>query len=196
MLPNRSVPDVREKRKNWGKLMSEYDINNLVFLDESGVNTNMTRLYARALGGERAIDSTPLNTPQGTTILSSIRINGQTAYTTYPGGTTAEKFAEYLKDILIPTLDKDSVIVMDNMRSHHAKDVKKVLEQSGIKYLYLPPYSPDLNPIEKLWSKMKAFLRKEKVRIANELPAAIQKAFSTISDSDCEGWFHASGYMH
>ena len=64
--------------------MSEYDINNLVFLDESGVNTNMTRLYARALGGERAIDSTPLNTPQGTTILSSIRINGQTAYTTYP----------------------------------------------------------------------------------------------------------------
>lgn len=156
----------------------------------------MTRLYARALGGGRAVDSTPLNTPQGTTILSSIRINGQTVYTTYPGGTTAEKFAEYLKDILIPTLDKDSVIVMDNMRSHHAKDVKKVLEQSGIKYLYLPPYSPDLNPIEKLWSKMKAFLRKEKVRIANELPAAIQKAFSTISDSDCEGWFHASGYMH
>ena len=82
------------------------------------------------------------------------------------------------------------------MRFHHAKDVKKVLDESGIKYLYLPPYSPDLNPIEKLWSKMKAFLRKEKVRIANELPAAIQKAFSTISDSDCEGWFHASGYMH
>ena len=73
----------------------------------------MTRLYARALGGGRAVDSTPLNTPQGTTILSSIRINGQTVYTTYPGGTTAEKFAEYLKDILIPTLDKDSVIVMD-----------------------------------------------------------------------------------
>ena len=176
--------------------MSEYDINNLVFLDESGVNTNMTRLYARALGGERAVDSTPLNTPQGTTILSSIRINGQTAYTTYPGGTTAEKFAEYLKDILIPTLDKNSVIVMDNMRSHHAKDVKKGLDESGIKYLYLPPYSPDLNPIEKLWSKMTAFLRKEKVRVVNELPAAIQRAFSTISISDCEGWFHASGYMH
>ena len=93
----------------------------------------MTRLYARALGGERAVDSTPLNTPQGTTILSSIRINGQTAYTTYPGGTTAKKFAEYLKDTIIPTLDKDSVIVMDNMRSHHAKNVKKVLDESGIK---------------------------------------------------------------
>lgn len=157
----------------------------------------MTRFYARALGGERAVDSAPLNTPQGTTILSSIRINVQTTYTTYPGGTTVEKFTEYLKDILIPTLDKDSVIVMDNMRSHHAKDVKKVLDQSGIKYLYLPPYSPDLNPIEKLWSKMKAFLRKEKVRVVNEHPAAIQRAFSTISISDYEGgWFHASRYMH
>lgn len=153
----------------------------------------MTRLYTRALGGGRAVASTPLNTPQVTTILSPIRINRQTVYTTYPGGTTAKKFAEYLKDILIPTLDTDSVIVMDNMRSHHAKHVKKVLKQSGIKYLYLPPYSPDLNPIEKLWSKTKAFLRKEKVRIVNELPAAIQKAFSTICVSDCEGWFHASG---
>ena len=77
-----------------------------------------------------------------------------------------------------------------------AKNVKKVLEQSGIKYLYLPSYSPNLKPIEKLWSKMKVFLCKEKVGIVNEFPAAIQKAFSTISVSDCEGWFHASGYMH
>lgn len=156
--------------------MSECDIKNLVFLDESGVNTNMTRLYARALGGERAVDSAPVNTPTGTTILSSIRVNGATAYTTYSGGTTAEKFAEYLTSTLIPTLDKNSIVVMDNMRSHHAKDVKAILDQFGIHYLYLPPYSPDLNPIEKLWSKIKAFLRKEKVRIAEELPAAIERA--------------------
>lgn len=82
------------------------------------------------------------------------------------------------------------------MRSHHAKDVKAILEQFDIRYLYLPPYSPDLNPIEKLWSKIKAFLRKEKVRVAEELPAAIDRAFSTISVFDCEGWFRASGYMH
>ena len=176
--------------------MSECDIKNLVFLDESGVNTNMTRLYARALGGERAVDSAPVNTPTGTTILSSIRVNGATAYTTYSGGTTAEKFAEYLTSTLIPTLDKNSIVVMDNMRSHHAKDVKAILDQFGIHYLYLPPYSPDLNPIEKLWSKIKAFLRKEKVRIAEELPAAIERAFSTISVSDCEGWFRTSGYMY
>lgn len=95
----------------------------------------MTRLYAHALSGERAVDSTPVNTPSSTTILSSIQINGSTTYTTYQDGTTAEKFAEYLKAELLPRLDRDAVII---------------LEQSGCRYLYLPPYSPDLNPIEKL----------------------------------------------
>lgn len=175
--------------------MPECDINNLVFLDESGVNTDMTRPYARALGGERAVDSTPVNTPSSTTILSSIQMNGRTIYTTYQGGTTAEKFAEYLETKLLPGLDRDAVIIMDNMRSHHAKNVKLILEQSGLRYLYLPPYSPDLNPIEKLWSKVKAFLRKVKVRNARELPIAIKNAFTAISKSDCQGWFRACGYM-
>lgn len=101
-----------------------------------------------------------------------------------------------MKTKLFPTLDRDSVIIMDNMRSHHAKNVKLILEQSGFRYLYLPPYSPDLNPIEKLWSKVKAFLRKAKVRKAEELPRTIKRAFATISESDCHGWFRACGYMH
>lgn len=118
------------------------------------------------------------------TILSSVRLNGKTSYTVYCGGTTGERFAEYLKTKLIPTLSKTDVIVMDNMRSHHAKIVKQVLDESEIKYLYLPPYSPDLNPIEKMWSKLKAYLRKEKVRVVSELPAAIERAFSTVRVSD------------
>ena len=85
---------------------------------------------------------------------------------------------------------------MDNMRSHHAKNVKLILEQSGLRYFYLPPYSPDLNPIEKLWSKIKAFLRKEKIRNAAELPDTINSAFATINESDCQGLFRASGYVH
>ena len=85
---------------------------------------------------------------------------------------------------------------MDNMRSHHAKNVIGILEQADIKYLYLPPYSPDLNPIEKLWSKLKAFLRRQKIRIAGELPSAIKRAFSTITLSDCKGWFRSCGYMY
>lgn len=167
------------------------DVNNLVFLDESGVSTDMTRHYARAKTDERAVDSTPVNTPCSTTVLSSIRLDGKAAYTIYQGGTTAERFAVYLQDTLLPTLSKDDIIVMDNMRSHHARVVKDILDASGIRYLYLPPYSPDLNPIEKMWSKIKAYLRKEKVRIASALPDAVEKAFSTVTASDCLGWFRS-----
>ena len=110
----------------------------------------MTRHYARARKEKRAIDSTPVNTPANTTILSSVRITGETAYTIYQGGTTAERFAEYLSSTLLPTLSETDIIVMDNMRSHHAKIVKELLDKAGIRYLYLPPYSPDLNPIEKM----------------------------------------------
>ena len=110
----------------------------------------MTRHYARAWENRRAVDKTPLNTPCNTTVLSSIRLNGDCAYTVYQGGTTAERFAEYLKTKLLPTLSEADIIVMDNMCSHHAKVVKQLLDSSKVTYLYLPPYSPDLNPIEKM----------------------------------------------
>ena len=82
---------------------------------------------------------------------------------------------------------------MDNMRSHHAKAVTEILNKSQISYVYLPPYSPDLNPIEKMWSKMKSNLRKQKVRIASELPKAVKKALETVTATDCAGWFRACG---
>lgn len=170
-------------------------INNLVFLDESGININMTRHYGHSKTSERAVDSTPLNTPCSTTILPSIRLDGRTAHTVYQGGTTAGRFAEYLENNLIPTLSKDDIIAMDNMRSHHTKAVKEVLDASGIRYLYLPPYSPDLNPIEKMWSKIKAYLRKGKVRMVSRLPDAVERAFSTITTSDCIGWFRSCNYV-
>ena len=173
-------------------------------LDESGINVDMTRFYARSKGGSRAVDAVPLWKPQNTTVLSSIRLNGETAYTTYSGGTTSERLIDYLRNVLIPTLSSDSIVVMDNMRSHHTQAVKDLLEQAGVQYLYLPPYSPDLNPIEKMWSiarleisttetaylryanqhccccikklvcyKLKAFLRKEKVRLLEKPPEAV-----------------------
>lgn len=108
---------------------------------------------------------------------------------------TAEALTfEDLKDILLPHLNCDSVLVMDNMKSHHAKAVKDLLDSSGVRYIYLPPYSPDLNPIEKLWSKVKALLRKFKVRSPDALPNAIQHAFQNVSPSDRSGWFRSCGY--
>lgn len=152
---------MKEKRKAWKENMSGYAPEKLVFLDESGINVNMTRFYARSKGGSRAVDAVPLWKPQNMTVLSSIQLNGETAYTTYSGGTTSERFVDYLRNILIPTLSPDSVVVMDNMRSHHTQAVKDLLEQAGVQYLYLPPYSPDLNPIEKMWSNLKAFERQK-----------------------------------
>ena len=195
MHPSRSVPDVQEKRHTWNETISGINAEHLVFLDESGINTNLTRLYAHTLRWERAVDSAPLNTPITTTVLSSIRLDGTTISTTYQGGTTAERFREYIETLLIPSLKKEDLVVMDNMRSHHAKIVTEYLDKAEISYIYLPPYSPDLNPIEKMWSKMKAFLRKQKVRVASKLSEAVKRALETVSHSDCVGWFHACGYV-
>lgn len=183
-----------QKRKDWKGLMSGFKASDLVFLDESGCNTDMTRRYAYALGGSRAVDSAPLSKPRNTTILSSIQLDGTLRYTTFSGGTTVEKFKRYLETDLLPHLDGNSVLIMDNMKSHHAKAVKNLLDSSGIRYTYLPPYSPDLNPIEKLWSKVKALLRKFKARTLDVLPNTIQHAFQDVSPSDCSGWFRSCGY--
>ena len=194
MPANRSVPDVAEKRKAWNGIISGFSANNLVFLDESGCNTDMTRRYAYAQGGSRAVDSAPLSKPKNTTILSSIQLDGSLHYTTFSGGTTVEKFKQYLVNDLLPYLNPDSVLVMDNMKSHHAKAIKQLLEKAKVRYVFLPPYSPDLNSIENLWSKVKALLRKFKVRTLETLPDAIQRAFRAVTLSDCSGWFCACGY--
>ena len=186
-----TVPDVAQKREEWAGHLSGYDKNKLVFPGESGVNTDLTRIYGRAAGRRRCIGKKPLNTPKNTTILSSIRLNGETMYTSYQGGTTKDKFIGYLKNVLVPILIKDDIIIMDNMRTYHSKEVKKVIKDLKINVVYLPPYSPDLNPIEKMWSKIKSILRKLKARDLNNLLEAIGYAFSKICVSDCIGWFHS-----
>ena len=186
--------DVQEKRREWKETITPEMVEHLVFLDESGVNTDLTRLYGRALSSQRAVDHAPLNTPRTTTVLSSIRLDGEKAFTTYQGGTTGERFVQYLEETLLPTLRPGDIVVMDNMRSHHVKAVREILEAKGMKVLYLPPYSPDLNPIEKMWPKMKAILRKWKIRCLEQLPDAIERALACVSQLDCLHWFLASNY--
>ncbi len=180
MLLSVNVPDVTEKREVWAEQLPDYDKNNLVFLDESGINIDLTRIYGRSAGGNRCVDKAPLSKQKNTTILSSIRLNGQTVYTTYQGGTNKDKFIDYLKNVLAPTLHENDIVIMDNMRTHHAKEVRKVIEDLKIKVIYLPPYSPDFNPIEKMWSKIKSILRKLKVRDSKALPHAVEYAFSKV----------------
>lgn len=185
---------MKEKRKAWKENMSGYAPEKLVFLDESGINVNMTRFYARSKGGSRAVDAVPLWKPQNMTVLSSIQLNGETAYTTYSGGTTSERFVDYLRNILIPTLSPDSVVVMgctvaDRGIERQPAPINPLLPVYGEN-----AYSPDLNPIEKMWSNLKAFLRKAKVRLLEKLPDAVRAAFKTISSHDCSGWFRVCGY--
>lgn len=112
-------------------------------------------------------------------------------YTSYQGGTTKDKFIGYLKNVLAPALKKVDTVIMDNMRTHHSKEIKKVMEDLKINVVYLLPYTPDLNPIEKMWSKIKSILRKLKARDLSILSEVIGYAFSKICVSDCIGWFHS-----
>lgn len=182
---------MQAKRAKWKGLNLKAEHDNLVFLYESVVNINMIRRYGRAIGKTRVHCSVPLNTPPTQTILSSVRLNGQTTYTMYSGGTTGERFLDYLKNVQIPTLNRGD----NNMRSHHVAGVKEALCAAGVIPLYLPPYSPDLNPIEMMWSKMKSVLRKIGCRTAALLPQVVIKALALVSASDCMGWFAASSLM-
>jgi len=124
-----------------------------VFLDESGVNINLLRRYGRSVGQTRVVDAAPFSTPKNITILSAMCLDGQSACTEYEGGTTKERFLGYIENTLLPEIHKGDYIVMDNLRAHHCKGVDELIRSVGAIPLYLPPYSPDLNPIEKMWSK-------------------------------------------
>ena len=136
---------MRKERTDCRESGLEKRADHLVFLDESSVNIDLTRRYGHAIGKTRVRGHAPLSTPRAQTVLGSVHLNGQTTHTTYTGGTMGQRFLEYLKNILIPTLHKGDIVVMNNMRSHHVKEVAETLHAAGIELRYLPPYSPDMN---------------------------------------------------
>lgn len=190
----RDRADVIKKREIWEGQQSAMNAASLVFLDESGVNTNLTRRYGRAKGKERVKDSAPLNTPKTTTILSSVRTDGTTVAKFFSGSMNGELFLDYIQNDLAPTLHDGDIVIMDNLRCHKVAGVKEAVENVGAQVRYLPPYSPDFNPIEMMWSKLKAILRKVKARTVDSLLVAIPQAFRSISICDILGWFKEAGY--
>lgn len=190
----RERADVQLKRAIWVKEIANIDVNCIVFIDESGINIDMARRYGRNKGKKRVIDYVPLNTPKTITLLSSIRLDGSTVVTAFEGALNGDRFIEYLRDYLIPTLQPGDIVIMDNLSSHKVSGVADLFNAANIQFRYLPPYSPDFNPIEKMWSKVKAYFRKSRLRTVNLLYEAVPNAFGTITCSDCRGWFSASGY--
>ncbi len=155
----------------------------------------MTRIYGRAYKNERVVDAVPDVRFHRTTILSSVRLDGTLVPCVFEDALIGDMFREYVKHFLAPTLKSGDVVVMDNLSSHKVNGVSEAIEAVGATILYLPPYSPDLNPIELSWSKLKAFLRKRKVRTKELLDDAIAAALDAVSISDIAHWFAHDGYM-
>jgi transposase len=165
-----------------------------VFLDESAAKTNMTRLRGRAPRGQRVYDGAPFGHWCTTTMISSIRMDGTTACMTVDGATDADVFEAFARSVLVPTLKAGDIVVMDNLSAHKVPRTVRLIEQVGARVLFLPAYSPDLNPIEKMWSKVKEFLRAAKARTEEALWTAIAAALASVTAQDAIGWFASCGY--
>jgi len=170
------------------------DVSKLVFLDECGTNTGMTRLYGRAFEGNRVVDYVPDVRYETTTLLSSMRLDGTTVPVCIDGALNGDIFKVYISDCLAPTLRKGDIVFMDQLSSHKVKGVVEAIEAVGAFVFYLPPYSPDLNPIEQMWSKIKSYIRKVKARTADALFTAIGDALKLVSCEDINSWFFQAGY--
>jgi transposase len=155
----------------------------------------MTRLYGRAPRGERGLGSAPQNYGQNVTILGALSCTGLEAVMTIEGATDADVFRAYVREVLCPTLREGDLVIADNLSAHKAAGVQEAIAASGARLLYLPPYSPDLNPIERCWAKIKTFLRAAKARTREALDAAVMHALATVTESDARAWFAHSGYV-
>jgi transposase len=170
------------------------DASRFVFLDETGTATNMTRRYGRCPRGERLVDATPHGHWQTTTFVAGLRSHGLTAPLVLDGPMTGEVFRAYVEQMLAPSLVPDDVVVMDNLAAHKVSGVREAIEAAGASLLYLPPYSPDLNPIEQLFAKLKALLRKAAARTKDALWATIGDLIEAFTPDECRNYLVNSGY--
>jgi transposase len=167
----------------------------LIFVDEAGVNTALTRRYARAPRGERAQESAPRNYGEQTSIISALSLRrGLLATMTVVGAVDTLCFDAYVTQVLGPCLRRDDVIVLDNLGVHKASCLEEVAAERGAGVLWLPPYSPDYSPIENCWSKIKTALRAAKARTRDELEKALAAALQLVTRADIQGWFTHCGY--
>ena len=170
------------------------DPSGLVFVDEMGTNTSLAPLYAYSLRGQRAYAQVPRNRGPNTTLLTSISLEGMGPSLAVEGATNREVFEAYVEQVLSPTLREGQVVVMDNLSAHKGERVRELIEARGCEILYLPPYSPDYNPIEEAFSKVKCILRKAETRTRKALIEAMGRALDGVTNRDARGFFEHCGY--
>lgn len=190
----RDTPEVQQQRADFKKEAATLDVTHFKFLDESGVNLSMTRLYGRAAPGQRVVASSPLPSGPRTTTLAVIGTTGITAPLVLSGAVNGDIFYAYIEQCVVPTLQCDDILFMDNLSAHKVAGLDTLLEARGAHLIYLPPYSSDFNPIELAWSKVKTILRRLKARTFLNLIKALNQALLAITPQDVQGWFVHCGY--
>jgi len=165
-----------------------------VFLDESGVTTEMTRRYGRALRGERVVEGAPAGHWRTLTLLGALTAEGMLATMTIESPTDGDVFLAYLEQVLCPRLQPGQVVILDNLAAHKVAGVRSLIEARGAQLLYLPPYSPAFNPLEQAWSTLKQRLRAAKARIVEALEQAAAEAIGAITADNAAAWFTHCGY--
>ncbi|CAA9558710.1 Transposase [uncultured Synechococcales cyanobacterium] len=176
-------------RVQYWQVIGQVRLEDLVFVDETGSNLAMTRRYARSPKGTRAYGHCPQQRGSNVTLIGAIALQGMVGAMNFPGGTDALAFETYLTQVLLPNLWPGACVVMDNLPAHKVARVREIIEDVGARLVYLSPYSPDFNPIENCWSKVKQFLRSRAARTYAELDQAITDALAALTNRDIIGWF-------
>lgn len=182
------------RRRRWRRHQAKVDPARLVFIDETWVKTNMTPLRGRCRRGQRLVAKAPHGHWRTLTFLAALRADGIEAPCVFDGPINGAKFLAYVEQCLVPTLRPGDVVVMDNLGSHKSAAVRKAIRDAGAHLLFLPPYSPDLNPIEQLFAKLKALLRKASERSADAVCNAIGTLLDSFQPAECANYFTNAGY--
>ena len=179
---------------HWRCQQSHWDVRRLVFIDETGLNTKLARLYGRCPRGERCLSAVPHGHWQSSTFIAALRHEQIEAPFLVDGPVDAEVFTVYLQQVLWPCLHPGDTLILDNLATHKIQRVGQILSDRGVGLRYLPPYSPDLNPIELAFAKLKAHLRQAAARTLEELQSAVANALEAFSASDCKAFFRHAQY--
>ena len=185
---------MKAAREDWFEGQLDFDPAKLVFIDETGASTKMARIRGRAKRGQRCRAAIPHGHWKTTTFTAGLRLNGLTAPMVLDGPMDGEVFLAYIKQFLAPELAKGDIVIMDNLPAHKVSGIRKAIEDVGATLLYLPPYSPDFNPIEMAFFKLKALLRKAAARTIPELWDVIANCIDQLKPDECRNYFAAAGY--
>lgn len=176
------------------EIMSQSNPDDVVVLDETGFNLAMTRGYARSIRGTRAESDRPANKGKNVTLLSAMTTQGALAWSIFDGALTGKIFLTWLDEELVPRLRPGQMVVMDNLSVHKVAGVREKIESAGATLVYLPPYSPELSPIELMWSWVKSWMRRFEVRNRDIIPAVLKKILQIVDPTACENWFRHCGW--